>query len=477
MSEFNAIAEVAKSQLPFRKKGEPGDKAEEKASPKQLFTNVLGQGPDASNVNEGNAIVNEAGLLRLGKRWQKFGLGHRDLVSETPQPEIAFVVFQDDVPVERKLKAAQRLSDEFLRANNYKEAIGPLNEELEILRKSDPKEEGQAFIKPYARLAMCLRETSNGKGDKKADENFTKVLELIKKNPEGDKEKQREQDVYRALVLEGKGLNDRLLGLSATDGKGREARYKKTEEELTEALKVLNARDFKDNPYRLRALVNLAIVEDALGHKEKSKEHMEELKKHPLYPKMRSMIETTLAEEQIAKVKDKSPALKQTIEELEKCPWGKLVSPIVAPDLAYAQYDNKNSKIVLGGKISEAELPQKYAFAATMAYKQQLFKLYSGDKPVSEETYTAIQLENMVAAHRAEIKVAADLEQPVVFVAEDGKKHDLSKMSDKEIGDLLREQRLLQKFWKDSYAEYANKDAFTANKENLTKAKMLIPGY
>ena len=183
----------------------------------------------------------------------------------------------------------------------------------------------------------------------------------------------------------------------------------------------------------------------------------------------------------MAQAREKSPALRGIDAELQKCPWGKKVKPVVNTQEGAresVQYDGENYRIAVGDRVfPPEEIPQKYAFSATQAYRQQLFRLFSADTPVDQNTYTNVQVENLVAAHRAEIKVAAETNpgKPVMFISEDGTKVDLRTKSDEDIGKLLRGQKFLQRFWQDSFAAYSKK--YGEFKQKLIAEGNLVEGY
>jgi hypothetical protein len=458
----------------------PPETGDRRGATNRLFSEVYNSGTtEKSSVTDSRTSatpLDEAAILKLSKDAK--GLGQREFIPYIFYTENLLAQATQE-PAESDLRAAQKSSDKFLQQNQYKEAIEPLKKEIEILLKDDPDGKSEKFVKPYARLAMCLRETSDGKGDKEADKLFNKTLEIIKNHPAVGEKAQREQEVYRALVLEGKGLNDVLLAKSSTDPKEREAYFKKVEQELTEFLKVFGADgDFKASPYRLRGLANLVQAEEFLGHKGKDHDqHMKELKEHPNYKFALSAIETGLLEERIAQAKDKSPTLKKIIEDVEKCPWGKLVKPISVPGRGFAQYDNLNSKIAVGDQIPAEKQPQSYAFAAYQASHQSLFKLYSGAEPVDAKTFKEIQMKDLVGAYKAEIAVANELlpDKPVDFVKENGDKVDLRKLNDKQLVELLESEKLSAAFLKESYERYQKN--FAENQRILREGNFLKEGY
>jgi hypothetical protein len=420
-----------------------------------------------------NPLISEPALLRLCSQPPTEGIGARTL-----DEQFYFVGCRPDDP-QAELAKLRKDTDAALQKQkpDYAAAAKLLKQELELLKKMDPTEKDEAFIKPYARLGLCLRELSNGKGSKEADEFFAKALKLIDANPKTDEKEKREQEVYRALVLEGKGNNNRLLGISATTPKDREEFYTKAEKELTDSLKVLNEKDFKANPFRLRALANLSIVEDALGHKESSAKHIKELKEHPLYEKMRGDFETGLLRNAIEKAAEKSDTLKAIMKDMkEECPWGPLMSATIKLNSKESSYNSATSQIELGSDIPAEQMPQSYAYAATLGMRQGLFKLYSGDAPVDEATYKQVQLDRFAAAHFAEAKVAKELGQPCTFAGQ-----DLTKLTEKEIADLVKDDRDFQDFCDAGYKVYSDPkddfDNFTKNKKILTNGKFLKKGF
>jgi hypothetical protein len=120
-------------------------------------------------------------------------------------------------------------------------------------------------------------------------------------------------------------------------------------------------------------------------------------------------------------------------------------------------------------------MPLAYAYVATAGMRQGLFKLYSGDKPVGEDTHFQVQLDRFVAAHRARANVGKELGVKAFIEDKDGKRHNLAELTDKEIAKILKETTKFKKYCKDSYAGY--KSNFAANKKLLTDRKLLKEGF
>jgi hypothetical protein len=364
---------------------------------------------------------------------------------------------------------------------DYAKAAQLLKRELDLLKKLHPDGETADFIKPTGSLGHCLLALSKGKGSKEADEYFAKSLKLIDANPKTDEQGKREQEVYRFSILQAKASNNRQLAISATDPKQREAFNIKAEKEFTDALAALEkgskADDFKKSPDRLKTLISLALVEDALGKKESFAKHKEEIKGHPDYgAAVQSRLDSGVVMNAVYKVSEKSPELRAIMKEMEtECPWGPKMSVSVKHDSKATSYDPLRSQMVLGSEIPPEEKPQSYAFAATLGMKQGLSVLYGGDKPVDLETYMRVQTDRFVAAYQAKAKVAKEQGVAATIEDKDGKKHDLTKLTAKEIEDIVVPTNAFIVHCARGYAGLV--ENFDSNKRILTKAKLLKKGY
>ena len=399
-----------------------------------------------------------------------------------PDGDLSFVFARAEDDPASEVAKLRKESETILRKArpDYATAAELLKKELELLKKLHPDGETADFIKPTASLGHCLLALSKGKGSKEADEYFAKALKLIDANPKKDEQEKRDQEIYRFSILQGKGNNNRKLAISATDPKDRETFNTKAEKEFTDALaalkKGLKPEDFEKSRDRLNTLISLAVVENALGKKESFVKHRKEIKQHPNYDDdVQSRLDGGLVMNAVCEASDKSPALRAVMNETAVCPWGPMMSVGVKEDSDEASYDTTSSRTILGADIPPEKRPQMYAYATTLGMKQGLSKLYGGDDPVDVDTYKRVQVDRFVAAYQAEAKVAKDRGLEATIEDSAGKKHDLTKLTAKEIGDIVKELDGFKTHCLKGYAGHVLH--FADNKKILTDNNLLKKGY
>lgn len=400
----------------------PNDKAAEQNEGNGNALADQGRELAFSSVNKDRSAgwAGKTGSLEMGSPYEGYDLAQKDGLA----------------PPDR-LTQLRTASDTLFKAQKYEEARAPLREELKLLtdqaKKEKKSEESPEFLKPNARLAHCLTEISAGKGSKEADALFEKAVNILDKQPEAktpaDKVQRQE---YRALVQEDRGFNAFSVAEAANKAHNlTEAKpyYEKAEKALSDSLTLLNDPKYKDNPVRFRAAINLAQTESALGKQDAAKKAIETIKDHPAYLPVLSKIQTEIMQEVINKAKETSSTLTSADNEFKALP-GKPQSKMIpaqampkkAPD---SGYDGATSTLFLTDKVSQNEIPQKYANIAYVAAHQSLFEKFkgniqpgaAGDTPIDVATYERLKRDQIAGGFAREVMAASELhvDKPIMY--------------------------------------------------------------
>lgn len=324
------------------------------------------------------------------------------------------------------LQEVRIASDKLFRGGKYKEAEAPLREEIKLLqeqaKKEGKKEEGVEFLRPYARLANCLTETSAKKGNKEADGLFEKAVSILDnftaETPEG---KQQQQD-YRALLQENRGSNAFDLAVAAKTAHNEpEAKlyYEKAEKAFSDTLSVLKGPESKNDPVRVRAAIGLTETESVLGKHDAALTILETIKDHPFHSQFLTDIKTNFMHDAIDKAKSSSPTLRLVDEKFNALPWkpSSIMVPTTDLNKPDSGYDSNKSRLHLTSRIPDDMIPQKYANMAYVGTHQSLYEKFRGDiKPGAKEdvpvdltTFQRLKREQIAGGFAKEIIVASEL--------------------------------------------------------------------